>query len=269
VSNGPWTTKREALAAHDTLLLNSRLLSAWTEWDEPAIDARSESLIDALLAAWPVPVDHVGSVVDPHEKAAGWIQVKHLVEAGLLQPGTVLNPRPGTWQSRTALVRPDGLLEVDGKTFETPSGAGRFVKNGNTNGWSFWRLDDGRRLLDVREAYSGAAPASKSVSTPDWGLLHTILELLPTGHWTTYRSVADVLGITAAGLGNHIPCQQCVNTHRVLRGDHKVAPTRQWSEASAGPNPVQLLGEEGALVNGRPNSDRELSSDELQALIEQ
>jgi hypothetical protein len=42
--------KRKALAAHDTLLLNSRLLSAWTaEWNESTIDARSETLIDALL----------------------------------------------------------------------------------------------------------------------------------------------------------------------------------------------------------------------------
>ncbi|HWK25193.1 MAG TPA: DUF262 domain-containing protein [Solirubrobacter sp.] len=270
VSNGPWESKRKELQAHDTLLLNSRLLSTWTGgWDEDTIDARTEVLIDALLATWPVPDDHVGSVVDPHEKAAGWIQIKHLVEAGLLQPGTVLNPRPGNWQSRTALVRPDGLLDVDGKTFETPSGAGRFVKNGNTNGWSFWRLDDGRRLLDVRDAYSGTTPASKSTSTPDWDLLHTILELLPVGHWTTYRNIADVLGITAAGLGNHIPCKQCVNTHRILRGDRKVAPTRQWSQTSGSPDPAQLLREEGAFVNGVPDRDRELSSDALQVLIEQ
>jgi hypothetical protein len=36
-----------------------------------------------------------------------------------------------------------------------------------------------------------------------------------------------------------------------------------------GPDPTELLREEGALVNGAPDPKRELSSDDLQALIEQ
>ena len=129
VSNGPWASKREALRAHDTLLLNSRLLSTVDGiWDEAGIDSRTDAMIDVLLATWPVPDGHEGIVVDPHEKSAGWIQIKHLVDAGLLAPGTALTSRPGTWGTGTAVVRPDGLLEVDGKTFESPSGAGRYVK---------------------------------------------------------------------------------------------------------------------------------------------
>ena len=100
VSNGPWATKREALQAHDTLLLNSRLLSTLDgTWDEAGIEARTEAMIDVLLATWPVPADHEGVVVDPHEKSAGWIQIKHLVEAELLTPGTVLTPRAGAWEA--------------------------------------------------------------------------------------------------------------------------------------------------------------------------
>jgi hypothetical protein len=102
VSNGPWSTKREALQAHDTLLLNSRLLSTLHgTWNEAGIEARTEAMIDVLLATWPVPADHEGVVVDPHEKSAGWIQIKHLVEAELLTPGTVLTPRAGAWEART------------------------------------------------------------------------------------------------------------------------------------------------------------------------
>lgn len=270
VSNGPWESKRTALHAHDTLLLNSRLLSTWTgSWDESTIDARSEALIDALLETWPVPASHVGAVVDPHEKSAGWIQVKHLVDAGLLDPGTVLSPRSGEWQARTALVRADGLLEVDGKTFDSPSGAGRFVKNSVTNGWSFWRLPDGRRLRDVRDTYTGTAP-SKSSPTLDWGPLHAILELLPKGHWTTYGSLADAVGTAAQILGNHVPtCKQCTNAHRVRRSDGKVAPSFQWTDSSVGRDPTEMLREEGALVNGAPDPKLELSSDDLQALTEQ
>ena len=59
VSNGPWASKREALQAHDTLLLNSRLLSAVGDtWDEDGIDARTDAMIDVLLETWPVPAGH-------------------------------------------------------------------------------------------------------------------------------------------------------------------------------------------------------------------
>ena len=87
VSNGPWASKRQALQQHDTLLLNSRLLSTYGDgWDEQGIESRGDSMIDSLLEVWPVPDGHEGVVVDPHEKTGGWIEVKHLVEAGLLPP---------------------------------------------------------------------------------------------------------------------------------------------------------------------------------------
>jgi alkylated DNA nucleotide flippase Atl1 len=252
------------------LLLNSRLLSTWTgPWDETTINARSDALIDALLETWPVPADHVGAVVDPHEKSAGWIQVKHLVEAGLLEPGTVLSPRSGAWQPRTAVVREDGLLEVDGTTFDSPSGAGRFVKNAATNGWSFWRLPDGRRLRDVKEVYTGTAPTKSSTSF-DWGPLHAIMELLPPGYWTSYGSLADAVGTAAQPLGNHVStCRQCSNVHRVLRSDGTVARSFRWTDPDDGRDPTAMLRQEGAYLNGAPDPERELSSDDLQALVEQ
>jgi alkylated DNA nucleotide flippase Atl1 len=265
VSNGPWPTKRKALQAHDTLLLNSRLLaSVEVGWDEAAIDARTDTMIDELLAIWPVPADHTGVVVDPHEKSAGWIQVKHLVDAGLLAPGTVLTPRTGAWDPRTAVVRADGLLEIDGKTFESPSGAGRYVKGSMTNGWWFWNLPDGRRLLDVRAIYTGEDPA-KAAPRFDWSVLHAILEVMPVGHWTTYRSLADAIGTAAQPLGSHVAtCGQCSNAHRILKGSGTVAPNSGNER-----DPVEVLRAEGALVNGKPDPARELSSDDLQALIEQ
>ncbi|CAN5649455.1 hypothetical protein BH20ACT17_BH20ACT17_16890 [soil metagenome] len=270
VSNGPWASKLEALQAHDTLLLNSRLLSTLDgAWGEAGIVARAEAMIEVLLATWPVPDDHVGVVVDPHEKSAGWIQVKHLVEAGLLGPGTVLTPRAGAWEARTALVRADGLLDIDGKTFDSPSGAGRYVKGSKTNGWRFWSLPDGRRLLDVRAIYTGEDPA-KATPSFDWSALHAILEALPVGHWTTYGSLADAVVTAAQPLGAHIAtCQQCTNAHRVLKSDGTFAPNFRWTGHEDQRDPVEMLRAEGAFVNGKADTARELSSDDLQALIEQ
>ena len=270
VSNGPWATKRQALQAHDTLLLNSRLLTAVDDtWDEAGIDARTDAMIDVLLATWPVPADHDGVVVDPHEKSSGWVQIKHLVEAELLKPGTLLTPRAGAWEAHTALVRPDGLLEVEGKTFESPSGAGRYVKGSITNGWWFWTLPDGRRLRDVRAIYKGSDPA-KAAPGSDWAALHTILEGLPVGHWTTYDSLADAVGAAVPSLGDHVAtCEQCSNAHRILESDGAVAPNSGSSDAEDTRDPTELLRAEGAFVNGKPDPARELSSDDLQALIEQ
>lgn len=270
VSNGPWPSKRQGLQAHDTLLLNSRLLSTADDtWDEAGIDSRTEAMIDVLLATWPTPEGHKGVVVDPHEKSAGWIQVKHLVEAGLLTPGTELTPRSGAWQAHTATVLPDGLLEVAGKTFDSPSGAGQHVKGSATNGWWFWRLPDGRKLHDVRAVYTGTDPATAS-STFDWSGLHTILEALPVGSWTTYGSLADAVGTAAQPLGNHIAtCRHCSNAHRVLKSDGTIAPHFRWSDPGDERDPMELLLAEGALVNGSPDPARELSSDALQVLIEQ
>ena len=79
-------------------------------------------MMDVLLGDMDGPEGHKGIVIDPHEKSAGWIQIRHLVAAGLLGTGTVLTSRPGTWGTGTAVVRLDGLLEVDGKISHLPRG---------------------------------------------------------------------------------------------------------------------------------------------------
>lgn len=160
VSNSAWTAKRDALRQHDTLLLNSRLLTSAGDapWEEGSIDARTAHLVDVLLHVWSVPSGHTGEVVDPRDKSQEWIEVKDLVSAGLIRPGTVLTPRPGRWASREAIVREDGMLQVDEEVFGSPSGAGLHVKGSVTNGWTFWRMPDGRRLIDVRSVFRGENP---------------------------------------------------------------------------------------------------------------
>ena len=254
VSNGPWTSKRDALRAHDTLLLNSRLLSTVDgTWDEAGIDSRPDAMLDVLFAIWPVPEGHTGIVVDPEEKSSGWIQIKHLIDAGLLAPGTKLMSRQGTWGTRTAEVRPDGLLDVDGKAFESPSGAGTYVRGSRANGWGFWTLPDGRKLRDVRAAYTAKDP-KKAAPGFDWSALHAILEALPAGHWTTYGSLADAVGTAAQPLTAHVAgCEQCTNAHRILNSDGKLAPNFRSSDPDDDRDPMEMLRAEGALVNGKPD----------------
>lgn len=270
VSNGSWPTKRAALNEHDTLLMNSRLLAAIGDapWDGAHIDERGAEIVEILLKAWPVPEGHEGVVVDPQAKAHEWVEVKHLLAAGLLTAGTTLTPRSGEWASKTAIVHPDGTLEVDGKTFDSPSGAGRQVLGRVTNGWTFWRLSDGRKLSDVRAEFRGDDPR-KGGESFDWSTLHAILEALPAGSWTTYGSLADAVGTAPQPLGGHITnCAQCANAHRVLASQGRVAHGFVWGDPADDRDPRDVLLAEGVtFVEDKADPSKELSSDALVELI--
>jgi len=267
VSNGAWEVKRTKIAKHDVFLMNRLFHNPETEtWDEDHIDARTRQMIDALLASWPVPQGHVGEVRDSREKEQTWIEIKHLLAAGLLEPGTQLLPRPGKWEATPAVVRSDGKLEVDGKLFDSPSGAGKHVKGGIANGWVFWRLEDGRTLGDVRAVYRGARPAAEpSRPTFDWTTLHAILEALPDATWTTYGDLADTVGTAPQPLGLHITsCPQCTNAHRVLTHDGRVAEGFRWADPTDDRNPTQLLAADGVHLTGdRADPAQRLRSDDL------
>lgn len=270
VSNGPWEGKREKVAKHDVFLLNRSFHDPVTEtWDEAHIDHRSQWMLDALLATWPVPDGHVGAVGDSRATDQTWIEIKHLLAAGLLEPGTRLVPRPGQWAATEAVILPDGRLDVAGVVFDSPSRAGKHVKGGIANGWVFWRLEDGRSLGDVRAIYRGDKP-DKARTGFDWAPMHAILEALPTDRWTTYGDLADAIGTAAQAVGNHLPaCEQCANAHRVLTSDGRVAEAFRWTDPTDDRDPATLLAEDGiAVTDGRANPGQRLRGDDLSSLVE-
>lgn len=160
VSNGPWTGadgKRAKLREHDVFLMNRRIEDVSGDgWDESLIDQRTATMINALLATWPVPEGHVGEVKDAPTESAVTVSLKQLIAAGHLTPGTVLRSRAGNWSDHEATVLDNGDLALSGHVFNSPSAAGHHVRKGATNGWYFWILPDGRRLADLRKAYRSA-----------------------------------------------------------------------------------------------------------------
>lgn len=161
VSNGPWASKRKALLEHNTIKLTGRLFEQTEghEWDEAHIDQRTNALIDVLLNVWPVPDGHRGEVVDPQTKAQDWVELKHLIQVGLLEPGTVIRANHRDFKGTQAVIAADGYIEIEGRRFFSPSGAGKYVRKKATNGWYFWSLADGRRLRDLRAHFMDAAPS--------------------------------------------------------------------------------------------------------------
>lgn len=208
VSNGPWEKKRAALQEHDTLLLNSRLLASTAEtgWCEDAIDRRTEEMIDRILAEWPAPPGHKVQLVDGRARAFAWIQLKDLVNAGLLQPGTTLYPRPEKWSGLEATVTAAGQVSYDGQVFDSPSGAASYIEGRASNGWHFWRLADGRRLADLRALYDGTASSGSAWQDQ----LHMLLELLPEDRWTSADALGESLGVAARVVAEHMEeCAAC------------------------------------------------------------
>lgn len=155
VSNGPWGAKRHELLKHNTIKLTGRLLELTQEqeWNEAVIDRRTSDLIDVLLSVWPTPDGHKGQVVDPQTKVQDWVEVKHLVAAGLLKPGERLIATHRDFSGVEATIEADGRIHLNGKSFGSPSGAGGSLRKTATNGWYFWALPDGRRLRDVRSEF--------------------------------------------------------------------------------------------------------------------
>ena len=158
VSNGPWKSKRAALLQHNTITMTGRVVGVTEDhdWDEEMIDDRTGELVDVLLSVWPVPDGHLGKVVDPQAKAGEWIELKHLIEAGLLAGGDVLAATHRDFKGSVACVTADGGIELAGKRYSTPSAAGYALRQKATNGWYFWAVGDGRRLRDVRAEFQNS-----------------------------------------------------------------------------------------------------------------
>lgn len=169
VSNGPWQTKRAALLDHNTITLTGRVIKRTENhnWDEELIDSRTTELIDAILRVWPVPEGHHGKVVDPQTKAGDWVELKHLIAAGLLVPGDKLVATHRDFKGREATLTADGAIELDGKRYTSPSAAGHALRQRATNGWYFWAVADGRRLRDVRSEFQNSVPVDETLDLSD------------------------------------------------------------------------------------------------------
>lgn len=156
VSNGPWlgdSGKRSRFQTYDVVLMNRWIheVSA-AGWDEELIGTRTQDMIAAILAIWPVPDGHTGTVRDRTQHTEVYVTLADLVLTGILASGTELRGRASFADARATVLK-DGRLQIGEELFDSPSGAGQQVRQGPTNGWLFWRVADGRTLKDLRMDY--------------------------------------------------------------------------------------------------------------------
>jgi hypothetical protein len=159
VSNGPWLGedgKKAALNEKDVLLLNSKVQMVGNlGWTEELIRSRTSELTTMILDIWKAPEGHVSKVNRAKDDVPRKISVIDLISAGLLRTGQTLYPSYKRYKGRNAQILADGRIEVEGEVFDSLSVAGNYLRKKNTNGWTFWLINEApkEKLFDVREKY--------------------------------------------------------------------------------------------------------------------
>ncbi|KAB1651994.1 DUF262 domain-containing protein [Pseudoclavibacter chungangensis] len=104
----------------------------------------------------------------------------------------------------------------------------------------------------------------------DWSELHTILENLPAGRWTSYYLLAEVVGTSAQALAGHLQQHHgCPHAYRVLSWNGHVADGFRWTDPTDTRNPKDVLMSEGVRFEGDvADLEQQLTVDDLRTLNE-
>ncbi|TFD46934.1 DUF262 domain-containing protein [Cryobacterium frigoriphilum] len=159
LSNAAWAApngKRAALIRHDTLLLTRDVVHSDT-WSDRDIGARTDDLIEVLIATWPVPEGHRAPTASAVERAQYRTEVVDIIRSGILPPGSTLYAKPAAHRGNVASVNLDGSILMGSATFATLSGAARQLQGGGTvAGWHFWCVDPAlsRTMADLRAEHA-------------------------------------------------------------------------------------------------------------------
>ena len=228
-----------------------------------------------------------------------------LVDAGLLPEGTRLRmvPRHGvpaslrdriqawadedggravaTWVNNTAKPL---RWQADGQPY-TPTGLAEHIfttvtgrKADGIQGTTWWQVDttDVPDGVDPEEwaALAGAtlvdlAKQVKGVRR-DWTDLHTALQAMPSGRWTTYGDLATAIGSHAVPVGTHLAtCTQCPTPWRVLTAKGTVSRGFRWSDPTRTDTVEDALAADGiTLTNGIADSNARMPLAGLQQLLD-
>lgn len=125
-----------------------------------------------------------------------------------------------------------------------------------------WWLTPAGETLSQLVGYGGG-------SGFDWSLLHSLLEGIPRGRWTSYGELARKVGTAAQPLGQHIAnCDDCQNAWRVLDAQGFSSPEFRWTDATRQDTQQGVLEGEGVgfSSDGAAAADARLTAGDLDRL---
>jgi hypothetical protein len=156
VSNGPWASKSGELTKHDVLLINKQVQELGSNgWSEDLIKSRTAAIVQSLINIWPVPAGHKSRILSEKPEKQLKVGVVDLISAGLVSAGQTLYPKQNKHTGKVAQVLDDGRIQCEEIIFDSLSLAGIQIRKRNTNGWTFWLVDEKTRksMADLREEY--------------------------------------------------------------------------------------------------------------------
>ncbi|MFC9269496.1 DUF262 domain-containing protein [Streptomyces zhihengii] len=116
----------------------------------------------------------------------------------------------------------------------------------------------------------GGVRPSAGEDSAAWTELRAALVAMPSGSWTTYGDVAELIGShpvpVGAYLGSHAGI---VGAHRVLTVEGRVSAAFRWPEGSGKQSPQEVLESEGVRFDpsGRAHRSQRLTAAELATLL--
>ncbi|MFF3904601.1 MGMT family protein [Streptomyces sp. NPDC001848] len=114
----------------------------------------------------------------------------------------------------------------------------------------------------------GVKPAGEE--SPGWAELRAALVAMPSGTWTTYGDVAELIGSHPVAVGAYLSANPTViGAYRVLTSEGRISPSFRWADGSDRQPPQDLLTSEGVRFDswGRAHHSQRLTAAELATLL--
>ncbi len=114
----------------------------------------------------------------------------------------------------------------------------------------------------------GVRPAGEESSS--WTELRAAVVAMPSGAWTAYGDIAELIGSHPVPVGAYLSANPTVfGAYRVLNSEGKVSAGFRWAEGSDRLPPREVLESEGVRFDryGRAHSSQRLSAAELATLL--
>ncbi|SNT19705.1 GmrSD restriction endonuclease domain-containing protein [Actinacidiphila glaucinigra] len=114
----------------------------------------------------------------------------------------------------------------------------------------------------------GIKPAGEE--WPGWAELRSALVAMPSGTWTTYGDVAELIGSHPVPVGSFLGSNSAViGAYRVLTAEGRISPSFRWPEGNDRLPPQEILMSEGVKFDpsGRAHRSQRLTAAELATLL--
>lgn len=103
-----------------------------------------------------------------------------------------------------------------------------------------------------------------------WDALDRAVAAIPAGYWTSYGTIAEVIGTGARAVGTRLATHGAPGAYRVLRADGSVSAGFHWSDPAESRTVQEILESEGVgfAASGRARPEFRIGAADLEDLLD-